>query len=173
MNDEELRANFELLHHGDQTAFEEIYNEMKTPIYTVVLRIMQDRELAEDIMQEVFIKLFLSPPESSIRKPRAYIFQIARNLAIDGLKKQPKYADIDCCENLMHDSLHDFSTKLDVESALRTLPLIEIQIVTMHINGGLKFREVADIVEMPLGTVLWKYQQAIGKLRLILDGGAL
>jgi len=57
--------------------------------------------------------------------------------------------------------------------AMKTLPLQECQIVSLRINGELKFREIADMMEIPLGTVLWKYQRAIGRLRSILSGGVL
>lgn len=56
---------------------------------------------------------------------------------------------------------------------MKTLPLQECQIVSLHINGELKFREIADMMGIPLGTVLWKYQKALGRLRSILSGGAI
>lgn len=173
MNDTELQEKLILLRHGDRTAFEEIYNEMKTPVFTILLRITQNRELSEDILQEFFIKLFRSPPQSPVQKPRAYLFRTARNLAVDGIKKQPQYADIDDYEHLQNAPSCDSAEKLDLDNAFKMLSLLERQIVTMHVNGDLKFREIAAIVNKPLGTVLWKYQQAIRKLRSILDGGAL
>lgn len=172
MGDEELRAKLDLLYHGDRAAFEAIYREMITPVFTVILRITQDRTLTEDIVQEFFVKLFYAPPKPPIQKPRAYLFRMAHNLAIDSMRQQPQDAALEDYTHLTHTVL-DRTEKLDVESALQTLSSLDRQIVVLHINGGLKFRELAEIMAMPLGTVLWRYQRAIGRLRSNLDGGAL
>ena len=67
----------------------------------------------------------------------------------------------------------DVAGRLDVERALSALSAEENQIVTLRVNAGLKFREIAAMLDLPLGTALWKYRRAIGKLRDILsEGGA-
>ena len=122
-------------------------------------------------MQEVFVKLFLSPPEPSIKNPRAYIFQMARNLAIDSIrKKSPQHISLDEIEDSIHQPLKDLSQKMDIENAMKSLPAQENQIVTLRIIGELKFREISEIMNLPLGTVIWKYQKAIGKLQKYLGG---
>lgn len=173
LNNEELRIKLNALQSGDKIAFEEIYNNLKTPIYTIILRITQNKSLSEDILQEVFVKLYQSPPKPSIKNPRAYIFQMARNLAIDNVRKLPQFTDWENMENIVNLPTDDILHKLDIEHAMKTLPLQECQIVSLHINGGLKFREIADMMEIPLGTVLWKYQKSLGQLRTILSGGAI
>jgi len=80
---------------------------------------------------------------------------------------------LDDIENTVYLQAEDVTLKLDVENAMKTLPLNECQIVTLHINGELKFREISEIMSISLGTVLWKYQKAIGKLHSIISGGAL
>lgn len=173
MSNEELLKRIVALHNGDKIAFEEIYKYLKTPMYTIILRITQDKALSEDILQEVFIKLYQSPPKPPIKNSRAYIFQMARNLAIDNVRKQPQFADLESIENIVYLPTDDFSQKMDIDHALKTLPLQECQIVSLHINGQLKFREIAAMMDIPLGTVLWKYQKAVGRLRFILSGGVI
>lgn len=172
MTNNELRSRITALCTGDRTAFEEIYKNLSTPMYTIILRITQDQLLSEDILQEVFVKLYLSPPASAAN-PRAYLFQMARNLAIDGVRKRPQFIDLDDCENLVYLPVIDFSQKLDIDDALKTLSLMECQIVSLHVNGGFKFREIADILNAPLGTIIWKYHKAINRLRSHLSGGAI
>jgi RNA polymerase sigma-70 factor (ECF subfamily) len=173
MNNEELHKKLVALQNGDKIVIEEIYKHLKKPMYTIILRITQDEALSEDILQEVFVKLYQSPPKSLIRNPRAYIFQIVRNLAIDSVKKQPKYSDLESIEDLVYLPVDDLSTKMDINEAMKTLSLQECQIVSFHVNGELKFREIADMMNIPLGTVFWKYQKAIKQLCAILSGGAL
>lgn len=172
MNNDELRERLTELSDGDTMAFEIIYKELSTPMYTIIIRIVQDRSLAEDTLQEVFFKLYMSPP-TGIKNPRAYLFQMARNLAIDSVRKKTQFADWDDCENLIHLPIDDLPEKVDIENAMKALPLIECQIVSLHINGGLKFREIAEIMNTPLGTILWKYHKSINRLRSYLSGGAI
>lgn len=176
MDNESLQEKFIALQSGDQIAFEELYDHLKTPIYTIILRITRDRSLSEDILQEVFLKLYQLPPKPPIKNPRAYLFRMARNLAIDNVRKLPQYANWESVENIVYlpieDFLDDWTAKMDIDRAMKTLPLQECQIVSLRINGGLKFREISDVMDMPLGTVLWRYQKAIKQLRSILSGGA-
>jgi len=171
VNNAELACKFNSIRDGDKTAFEELYNDMKTPVYTVIFRITRDEALSEDILQEVFVKLFVSPLEPSVKNLRAYIFQMAHNLALAGLKGQARHIPLDEISNAAYQPLDDVSLRLDVDDALKTLPMQECQIVTLHIIGELKFREIAEILQIPLGTALWKYQKAIGKLQKYISGG--
>jgi len=171
VNNAELACRFSSIRDGDKTAFEELYNDMKTPVYTIIFRITGDEALSEDILQEVFVKLYLSPLDPSIKNPRAYIFQMARNLAINGMKKQTRHISLDDIPNAAHQPMDDFSQRLDIDDALKALPARECEIVTLHLVAELKFREIAEIVNIPLGTTLWRYQKAIGKLQKSISGG--
>lgn len=173
MDDTQLRAQFVLLQQGDKEALETLYRELSAPLFTIILRITQDRGLAEDVLQEVFLKLFRMPPDPSLAKPRAYLFQMAHNLALDSIKRQPQWTDLDGCAHLLQSGPEDCISRIDLEQALAALPLAEREIATLHLNGDLKFREIAAVLDLPLGTVLWKYQRALGKLRILLDGGTL
>ena len=154
---------------GDKAAFESLYEAMKKPLFTVVLRVTGDRALSEDILQDVFLKLYLSPPEGAVN-PRAYLCRMARNLAIDSLRRRRQEAPLEEVENTVFHPTDDLALRMDIEDAILSLPERERQIVTLRLNGELKFREVAEILELPLGTVLWSYQKAIGHLQTVLGG---
>lgn len=173
MNNTELTKKLNAIRNGDKVAFEELYIDLKTPIYTIISRITWDTSMSEDIMQEVFIKLYQSPPEPSVKNPRAYIFQIARNLAIDSMRKQPQHISLEDVSDITHQPLNDFSLRMDIDNALKTLPVQECQIVTLHSIGELTFREISEVMKIPLGTALWKYQKAISKLQKYFAGGTL
>lgn len=164
-----MKKQLPLAHGGDMAAFEALYNEMKRPLYTIILRITHDTALAEDVLQELFLKLYLSPPKPSVN-PRAYLCQMARNLAIDSVRRQKTFADWEQAEPALFVQAEDISQTLDIQDAIGSLPERELQIVTLRINGDLKFREIASIMDLPLGTVLWAYQKAIEQLRTMLGG---
>jgi len=173
MDDKQLSQLLTLLSEKDMTAFETLYTEMSKPLYTVLFRITKNRELAEDLLQDLFIKLYRAPLSPPPRKPRAYLFQMARNLAIDALRCQPCHSDLDDYSHLPDRSQSIPLHRMDLEQALERLNLEERQIVTLHLNAGLKFREISAILAQPLGTVLWRYRKAIQTLRTLLDGGTL
>lgn len=169
MTDRELHRQLLLLKEGDKTAFSEIYRELKTPVFTVLVRLTGDWQLSEDLLQEIFLKLYREPPQ--VEKPRAYVFRMARNLAIDALR-QKKVSDR--LEELdLPARPYDPGCRVDLERAFAQLSLSERQAVVLHLCGGLTFREVVEITEQPLGTVLWHYRKALGKLRNILEGESL
>lgn len=167
-----LKQNMNALRTGDKAAFEALYRDLKKPVYTILFRILYNQDTAEDVMQDVFVKLFCSPPDPKVENLRAWIFQMARNLAIDTLRRKTgtdepseDYEDI---RQSIADTVHE---RIEVEEALAKLPEKERSIVTLHVNAGFNLRETAAILAMPQGTVRWKYRQAIGRLRDELNGG--
>jgi RNA polymerase sigma-70 factor (ECF subfamily) len=171
VNSEELKVTLRAIREGDESAFEELYKEMQTPVYTIIFRITWDKSLSEDILQELFVKLYLKPPDLGIKNLRAYIFQMARNLAIDGVRKKTPHLSLDEISETVHQPVDDFLLRIDVETALKSLPMQECQIVTLRIIGELKFREISEAMKMPLGTVMWQYRKAILKLKKMITGG--
>lgn len=172
MNIETVTIKLNAIRNGDKEAFEELYAGLHTPVYTVIYRIMWDKSVSEDVLQDVFIKIYLSPPEPTIKNPRAYIFQMARNLAIDNKRKQARNTPLDETEEPAHRPLDGLPLRMDIENALKNLSEQDCQIVTLHVIGELKFREISETMKLPLGTVLWRYQKAISKLQKLLSGGA-
>ena len=172
MQDELIRPLLQRLQTGDAGALEELYQNLSTPVYTLILRITGNTALSEDILQEFFVKLYRSPPAELPRKPRAYLFQMAHNLTVDCLRKEAQTLPLEDALP-MPAPFPSLSERLDLERALNALLPADREIVTLHAVAGLTFREIAGILSMPLGTVLWRYQRAIGRLRNLLNGGIL
>jgi len=142
VNNNEIANKLYAIHGGDKTAFEELYKDLRIPVFTIIYRVTWDKAISEDLLQEVFIKLFLKPLEPEIKNPRAYIFQIARNLAIDSIRKESRHIPLDEISDVVHLPLDDFSLKMEIDDALKSLPASECEIVTLRIIGGLSaFRQ--------------------------------
>lgn len=170
MEQTELRKHFNALRGGDREAFAVIYNDMKTPVYTVIYRIVRRRECAEDVMQEVFVRLFTSPPDDSVKNLRSWIFTMAHNLALDSLRKKQSEpledGNTDAAEPPLE---HSVGLRLDVESALRRLSSEESRIVTLHLNAGLTFREISSVTGISPSAVYRLYKKAVSALRAELS----
>ena len=169
MTDKELSGKLTELKSGDKNAFEEIYHEISGVAYTVAYRITGDRHLSEDIIQEFFVKLYKNPPATPLEKPRAYLLRMVHNLTVDKLEKQ--HINIDDCENMLYDKADNTDQRIDLERAFEKLTKEERQLVVLHLNGGFKFREIAEMLKIPTGTALWRYRKAVSRLRNILNGG--
>ena len=170
MADKDLKGQFSKLRTGDKVAFEEIYTHLKQPVFTVCWRIVGSREAAEDLTHDVFVKLYVSPPDPSVKNERAWIFRMARNLAIDALRKR-QHTD---GELVMDDKYYPFKTvdvRLDVESAINMLPYIDREVLSLRLNGGLSFKEVGAIMGLSLPATYRRYRKAIKFLRETLNGG--
>jgi RNA polymerase sigma-70 factor (ECF subfamily) len=65
--------------------------------------------------------------------------------------------------------MDDIAQRMDVNDALDRLPAQEREIVTLRVIGGLKFREISEVMDIPSGTAKWKYQKALGKLQNMIE----
>lgn len=152
--------------------FESIYNEFKKDVYAIALSILKDNELAKDVLQETFVKLFLYLKSREVNNVKAWLVMVSRNAALDLFRKRVHEIYI-CDENYMNNIevvFNDPVDKIVVLTCLKTLDDLERQIVVLKAVSGFKHREISKILEMPLGTVLWKYRTAIEKLKRNLGG---
>ena len=158
---------------GDMNALKRLYEEFKTPVYLISLTILKDSSLAEDILQETFIGLKASAKNyCQGTNGKAWILAIAKNMSKNYLRKR-HYEIQDAFEENGEGASsfskcvvdEDILEGIVISEKLNTLGAIEKQIVVLHIFSGLKLVEIAKLLEIPYGTVLWRYSKALGKLR--------
>lgn len=167
-----LDTAIEAMKFGDEKAFEFIYNETKRAVFYCAFSILKDKGLAEDIMQNTYIKVkqYCYSYQKGT-KPLAWITTIAKNLSINEHNRRKREIYTDFQESNQHGEYSMSDNKLILQAAFEHLKERERQLVIMHVLGGLKHRELAEIFNMPLGTVLFKYNSALKKLRKHIEGG--
>ena len=151
----------------DYTRFDVFYNLTKNQVFFTIITIVKDQTLAEDLMQDTYMR-FLEKIENYQEdgNPYAYLATIARHLAIDQYHSNKKeIVSEEIIESIPSDEVSDPPDDPDIFKILSYLDDTEKEIVTLHVINDLKFREIAEIVERPLGTVLWIYNKAIKKLK--------
>lgn len=154
---------------GDEPAFHSLYEATKSSVYSFVFSIIKNPHDAEDIMQETYISVYQSAISyQSQGKPMAWLLRIARNYALLKLRDQKKHQALSAEE--MEQWLEtqyqlDHDDKLLLEAAMSVLTDEERQIVSLHSLSGLKHREIADLLDLKLATVLSKYHRALKKLK--------
>ncbi len=164
--------------NGDKLAFGEIINKYQKMVARTVKGMLGDSVYSEDIGQEVFIKLYYSLSEfRGEAKLSTYIQKIAINLTLNEIKRRKRFFSMfsqrgnnDMYEFEVAD--HDFQGKNEaaeiVNKALMKMdPKFRI-IVTMRMLQGYSTKETAEILDLPLGTVLSRLSRAQEQLKNIL-----
>ncbi|MBR6332153.1 MAG: RNA polymerase sigma factor [Dehalococcoidales bacterium] len=170
MDNSTLANVFADLRNGNRDSFVALYEDMGTPIYTLAYRILQDQQTAEDVTQEVFIKLFSDPPSQKVSNLRAWIFQMTRNLSIDKCRKKRTTVDIDGTDIASKWHEEDLSAHMDIEKAVLLLPDDEREIISLHLSAGLGFQEISGIIGKSLPSTYRSYKRALKTLRQYLKG---
>ncbi|HWQ02765.1 MAG TPA: sigma-70 family RNA polymerase sigma factor [Gaiellaceae bacterium] len=148
---------------GDERAFSIIVRAYETPVFNYVLRLVGDRSLAEDLTQEVFLRVYQGLPKFSLRcKFTTWLFQVTKNRVLDELRaneRRPRHlvalddiaplevmdAPIERGETVdaLWRAIHDLNPDLKMALLLRDV-------------AGLSYTEIADSLEITLATVKWR-----------------
>jgi RNA polymerase sigma-70 factor, ECF subfamily len=164
---------------GDKNAFSQIVDRYQNMVARTVKGMLGDSVFAEDIGQEVFIKLYYSLSEfRGEAKLSTYIQKIAVNLTLNEIKRRKRFfsmfsqkgnAEMYEFEVADHDHENMSDAKELVNKALASLePKFRI-ILTMRMLQGYSTKETAEILDLPLGTVLSRLSRAQEQLRDILN----
>jgi len=168
MTPKELNNLVKKLQNGNMDVFDAIYYETKSLVYYTILNIVKDRSLAEDIMQDTYLKgLEKIHTFKATFSFKSWIVMIARNMAINEYNRRKRELSFDVNEDeYIFGTVESSSEKeLIVKEMLEFLKPEEQEIVILHVIGDLKHREIAAMLKKPLGTVTWTYNQAIKKLQ--------
>lgn len=158
---------------GDMDSFEKLYGQMRKPVFAYACTILKNKERAEDILQDTFILIFQKARQYKGANSTAWVYSITRNLCYDSFKKDRREIAVD---EFYEDDQPDGGLEIEneivdsilINSALRCLDMIDRQIVFLYAVEGFKHREIAGVLGIPLGTILWRYRRALKKLKNII-----
>ena len=160
---------------GDKNALAELYGETKTAVYGFALSLLKNASDAEDVLQDTYVRIWTSAEGyTPMGKPMAWILTIAKNLATSKLRERSKAADIPEEEWLLFQAetpAVSSDDRIALSSAMKTLSEEERQIVMLYAVSGLKHKEIAEFLSLPLSTVLSKYSRSLKKLKNTLKEG--
>lgn len=158
---------------GEKTAFCRLYELTSNSVFAYALSLLHNQEDAEDVMQETFLKIRAAAHlYEPMGKPMAWILTIARNICMMKFRKQRHYSVIpfeEITKSLDCSQIKDREDRIVLETVFQVLSREECQIIVLHAVSGLKHREISEILQIPLSTVLSKYNRGIKKLRKQLE----
>ncbi|MCH8216876.1 MAG: sigma-70 family RNA polymerase sigma factor [Planctomycetes bacterium] len=163
---------------GDQRAFDRIYHKHLDTMLSVAVSLLGDRSEAEDVVQDVFVKLIETLDQFQLRGSlKAFLATCVANRARDQLRRKMRKDRTGPALQENHGRATEpleramFSEDvLRVHSAMSQLPYEQKEVVTLKIHGGLSFRALAQQLELPLGTVQGRYRYGLDRLRSLLNG---
>lgn len=153
---------------GGDSEFEELVRRYQRPIHSYVSRMLNDYEAALDVTQEVFIKVFNSLGRySSEYKFSTWLYRIAHNAAIDHLRRNS--GNLQSIETETADGAYELQIesslpspelehersewRLEIEAVVKCLPAAYRELILLRHSQDLSYDEIAEITELPLGTV--------------------
>lgn len=157
---------------GDREAFARLYSLTRGAVYALALSLLRDAHEAQDVAQDVYVKVWESAPAyRSQGSPMAWLLTVARNLARSRLRQSGRQIALDEeAWNAIPAAAPDVEDRQLLQGALARLGAEEREIVLLHAVTGLKHREIAQLLELPLSTVLSKYHRGLKKLRAQMKG---
>src|ERR1700751_3523215 len=160
---------------GDERAFSIIVRAYQIPVYNYVLRMVGDRALAEDLTQEVFLRVFQGLPRFSLRsKFTTWLFQVTKNRVLDELRateRRPRaVVDLDDIPPLeVLDA--PFERHEAIDPGWRAVEALSVDLkmaLLLRDVVGLSYGEIADSLEVTLATIKWRIWKAREEVQLAL-----
>lgn len=154
---------------GDSLALADLYDCTSASVYAFALSILKNTQDAEDVLHDCYLQIYSAASGyRSCGKPMAWILTITRNLCLLKFRDQQKVSHIpqeewepylEACGQM---SVED---KVVLSECMNRLSETERQVVILHAVAGFRHREISELLNMPLATVLSKYSRAIKKLK--------
>src|SRR5579875_2438359 len=172
---------------GDQQAFESLVKRYNSPLFNFICRFLGDYDQASDILQQVFLQLYISLPNLRTGEPlKAWLFQVARNRCLDELRKKRAihFSDLEAVSDeeelsplfTMPDTRplpEELAERHDVQDhlqrAIQALPLKFRSVVLLRYISQLSFAEIGQMLNMPEATAKTYFQRAKPLLRAALS----
>ena len=158
---------------GEPSAFAELYDLCAARVHHYVAVRLSSRDAADEVLQEVFVRLVRRRQQlAAVENLLSYVFTIARNEANrhagrrgrDSKHRQPLTAE-QLFDETGGDDLELREAAESVTVALQQLPEELREVIELKIYAGLTFREIAELLAIPQGTVATRYRTALGRLK--------
>ena len=156
---------------GDVSALKKLYEQFRLPVFAIAYSIAGNKTDAEDILQETFIRIY---EKASLYRPgtnpKAWIIAIARHLAYDAMRRGKRLRTEPLDSQAEAVSQIESASKLELMDALLQLEESERQIIVLYLLSGFKHAEISELLNLPPGTVRWKYRKGLRRLSLMIGG---
>ncbi len=167
---------------GDGGALEALYRRYGRPCYGLARRILGDEQFAQDVVQEVFLTVWKDASRFDAARGgfSTWLLSMTHHKAVDAVRREENLRKRRASAEAIEDTLTEASMVDDqvwaslrrdrVRGALKTLPAVQAEALTLAYFGGYTQREIAGLTQTPLGTVKTRMLAGMRRLRETLDG---
>jgi RNA polymerase sigma-70 factor, ECF subfamily len=157
----------------DADAFESLYDRYHALVYGLALRVLADPSAAEDVTQNVFLKIWTAPDAFRSGNLEGWLARVARNRAIDVLRSKKLRSESELSESIPADSTLEQAAmeRMDGErarAAMGRLPDEQRSLLELGFFGGMTHDAIARQTGLPLGTVKTRMRSGLRRLRELL-----
>ena len=168
---------------GNNKAFDTLLHRHKSRLYSYIIRIVKNKDLAEDIFQETFVKIIMTLRQGRYiesGKFSAWLSRIAHNLIIDHFRQEKAENNMssddedtnlpnrrDLCEENIEDIMVNDQIKADVRRIIDALPDPQKEVLVMRYYNDMSFKEIAETTGVSINTALGRMRYAILNMRRI------
>lgn len=164
--------------NGDPKAFDQLYDRTHKVVFYAILGIVHNKATAEDLLQDTYMR-FLEHLDAYVEgNLLSYLVTMGKRLAINEYHKQTRIVHAD--ETIDYVPASDVAADLEMQTAnrdliaraLAVLDETERSVVVYYTIANLNHREIAVLLDRPVGTITWLYQKALTKMRKTIKEGA-
>ena len=163
INKQELHSMFQQIANKNEEEFNQFYEKYHILVYRIAFSILKNKEDSEDVGQKVFLKIWKMEQEKlPTNNEASWLYAITKNETLNYLRSQKQELNIDDIYYIAdekQESYHKIIAKLNQK---------EQEIVSLKIISKLSFKEIAQMLNMPIGTIQWKYYKSLYTLRILL-----
>lgn len=176
INEKELKDVFEGIKNGDKIAFEKLYNNYNKLVYGIAFSIIKNKHDTEDVVQIVFTKLYaLEKDKLPTKSEASWLYAVTKNEALSYIKNKRNNIDL---ENIyeIEDNNDEISKIIDKDSFNRIISNLNEnakEIISLKIVSNLSFEEISKMLNIPEGTVKWRYYKSVYTLKILLGNLAM
>lgn len=170
---------------GNNEAFDTLLRRHQSKLFSYILRIVKNRDIADDIFQETFVKIIMTLKQGRYAesgKFGAWLTRIAHNLIIDHFRQEKSENSIstddedvnllnrrDLCDENIEDLLINDQIRTDVRRIIEALPEAQREVLMMRYYSDMSFKEIADATGVSINTALGRMRYAILNMRRIAE----
>lgn len=171
INKKDIKILFNKLKEGDKEALKEIYNKCNKIVYGIAFSILKNRDNSEDIVQIVFMKIMnMSKDLLPIKNEMSWIYSLTKNETLNYIRKQKDLVNIEEAYFLLEEDkeIQKIIEKDSYNNLIKKLPEKDREIISLKILSNMSFREISNLLNMPIGTVQWRYYTSLHSLKLMI-----
>lgn len=174
--DKNIEKIFKELIAQNKSNYVDFYKEYKNLIYGIAFSILKNKDDSEDVVQNVFVKIYNAEPNILPSKNQlSWLYIVTKNEALQIYKKRNKLENLEILYEIPDnkDYILEDIDKIEYNKLIQNLPSKQKEVISLKILGNLTFNEIANLLNESENTIKWRYYKATHSLKIIITNLSL